>query len=467
MFKIQSVICVGRSLSPLLFWVLLCPALVLSQSLPSDGTLVPVVEGVLLSSAQNHVQQTPIATHNGAIYVAFLEPSDNGKDGGIVLRTSIMKGLEKKGEWVWTKRVIDSQTVHDRWHTAPAIGIDDRGFIHVAYNMHNLPWQYQISDKSESIGSFNFKGQIVSVTELQRMKFKNKTDFPTLGSAAIPGNQITYPAFFNDNNGKLFVSYRFAAKPARKFANRTMSSGVAKYDSNAELWQAIGGKVVTQPGDFEPGEGITNEVSAIASTTGWTSYFPRLSFGPEDTMNINWFWRKGIAAATLHRPCFIKTHDHENFVDSKGHTTQLPSTPDNCRDPEFQINTTFNGIGNSVANSKGDPFIVLSPVGSNRQILSLKNGRWTSEDSPHGATEVFFDNDDNLWAVAAGPKIFVKPHGATTKNESNWKEIYLPETKTHCSPRVVLNQAKNRAFLYTQRCHKNVLDIFEINLKKH
>lgn len=138
-----------------------------------------------------------------------------------------MKGLRKNGKWVWTKRVIDTQTVHDRWHTAPAIGIDDKGFIHIAYNMHNLPWQYQISTKSESIDSFNFKGQRVSVTELQRMKFKNKTDFPTLGLAAIPGNQITYPAFFNDNNGELFVSYRFAAKPARKFANRTMGSGVA------------------------------------------------------------------------------------------------------------------------------------------------------------------------------------------------------------------------------------------------
>lgn len=76
-------------------------------------------------------------------------------------------------------------------------------------------------------------------------------------------------------------------------------------------------------------------------------------------MNINWFWRKGIAAATLHLPCFIKTHDREKFVDRKDRAIQLPSTPDNCRDPEFRINTEFNGIGNSVANSQGEPFIAF------------------------------------------------------------------------------------------------------------
>ena len=59
--------------------------------------------------------------------------------------------------------------MQNKYHTQASIGIDKLGHIHVAYNMHNTPWQYSISEYSENIESFIFFGQEVSMAQ----KLKN------------------------------------------------------------------------------------------------------------------------------------------------------------------------------------------------------------------------------------------------------------------------------------------------------
>lgn len=96
--------------------------------------------------------------------------------------------------------------------------------------MHNLPWQYQVSLAPHDISAFEFRGQEISDAEFDRYYIENKTSFPTQGTADIPGNQISYPAFYKDAIGDIYVTYRFAAQPSLAYKDRHFSSAIAKYD---------------------------------------------------------------------------------------------------------------------------------------------------------------------------------------------------------------------------------------------
>ena len=113
------------------------------------------------------------------------------------LHTILRQGTQdESGEWQWQTTLIEDRTIYDSWHNAPSVAVDRNGFVHVVYNMHNFPWQYKRSENPHDIDSMLFRGQAVTMAEIERTKFENKTTFPTLGTAEIPGNQITYPAFF-------------------------------------------------------------------------------------------------------------------------------------------------------------------------------------------------------------------------------------------------------------------------------
>lgn len=166
---------------------------------------------------------TPLAYYQGSIYVVSVEPPLSNNNG-VNLRTVIRKGSERQGRWQWESAVIDEATLDDMYHTQASIAIDKEGYLHVVYNMHNMPWQYVVSKKPGDITSFDFKGDKISLAEKSTVKHLNKTPFPSIGTAAIPGNQITYPAFFYDRQGEIYLTYRFATKPKRRSAIEALHS---------------------------------------------------------------------------------------------------------------------------------------------------------------------------------------------------------------------------------------------------
>ncbi len=441
------------------------------------GGLTRVLDALPVSASQLHVQQTPIANREGAVYIANIEPGDEGDTDDINLHTVLRKGVRGDDkQWSWTSSVVDTRTLFDAWHTAPAIGLDRSGRIHIAYNMHNLPWQYKRSRQPGDIDSLEFHGQNVSMEDLRQFRYFGKTSYPGAGTAGIPGNQITYPAFYNDRDGELYITYRFAARPALRFKQRTMSGGIARFDMQQDQWTAIGARFDgIDTGGVDVDEviadgaeaGIAKDDSdrlgrtpAFAGKSGWTVYHPRLTFGPGNQMNVNWFWRRGIAGTKLSRPCFLRSTDRLNFKTMEGERVDLPVPPEACGNMRVADETEHYSVGNSTVSSDGTPYILLSPDGRSREIHHFSDGAWTHEKSPRNATEIFFDHKDRLWAIASGLRI-----SRREKDSEQWVSVYEPRGETDdCIPRVSLNAGKTIAWLYSLGCERSEVSVYRLEL---
>ncbi|MGC2395030.1 MAG: BNR-4 repeat-containing protein, partial [Rhodomicrobium sp.] len=224
--------------------------------------------------------QNAVWAAGGAVYTANVEPAE-GTPLGINLRTVVRQG--KRGaddNWTWIVKTIENRTLDSPWHTVPSIAVDHENFVHVAYNMHNMPWQYSVSRQPGSLDAFDFRGEALSLIQLGAVQYLNQTPFPALGSAAIPGTQITYPTFYMDRKGDLWVTYRFALKPNRDWSERTYGCGIARYDSAHRSWMAVGGTVPVGLKDASLASSSNGaaDVTAFCSNPGWWANDIRLWF---------------------------------------------------------------------------------------------------------------------------------------------------------------------------------------------
>lgn len=162
-------------------------------------------------SAAVATYQTPITTFSDCIYTVYLDPNRH---------ICIAK---KSRETVTTKDVNGTAVANDRYHMAPSIGIDNDGYIHVTGGMHGADqWLYWVSDRPEDITAFTYKGD---------------------AKQSPPGRHITYPRFYNDRNGTLYVSFRHSVDDElyRKWTHGCQGGGLAKYDCGSKTWTQLGG----------------------------------------------------------------------------------------------------------------------------------------------------------------------------------------------------------------------------------
>ena len=429
----------------------------------ADGA-VRVLDSVRVSSASSYTAQTPVAARDGVVYVATMEPGPSGDDSRMAgnLRTVVRKGVETSpGQWSWTATSIEDRTVADAWHNAPAIGIDEAGYVHVAYNMHNLPWQYAVSTAPGSIDAFEFRGQPVTQAELDRYRLQNRTSFPSLGGGAIPGNQISYPAFQNDRAGRLYATYRFAARPARAWSQRNLSAGVARYDAGSRAWRPLGGVLDLAPGDHDGTVEPADAPRAVASSSGSTPYVPRLTFGPDDAPTVSLMWRGGGPGEKINRPCALEGDVAGlDFTGLDGAPVTSPAVPDDCPAvASADAGIEYYSIGDVAADSAGHHHMLLSPAGRGREIHSWTGDRWTSEPAPGEAVEIFFDPADNLWAVAMGPAVYVRRAGST-----EWENV-VGHGGRECLPHAALDTGGRTAYVFTLGCDSATASVTKLDLE--
>jgi len=426
----------------------------------ADGPSVRRLLSVEVSQAQQMVQQTPIDTRDGYLYTANIEPGPNGDSDDTTLRTVLRQGKRGwDGRFDWTSVELESRTMADPYHTAPAIGIDRGGHVHVAYNMHNTPWQYARSEEPHDIRSIAFRGQVMTRELIDRAFYANKTSFPTLGTGEIPGNLVTYPAFVRDRTGELHVSYRFAARPARGFTERTFSGGVARYDLASRSWRAIGGAETLSENDFDPRPDVPSESISIAGQQHWTVYHPDLAFDSANRLHATFFWRPGRGGGDLSRPCHVIVQADGTFIDAKGRTLDPPLRPSDCGNMGFSDWRSFYTIAAFKTSNAGVPHALLSPRGESRQILRLEGTTWVREPAPYGATEIFFDADDTLYAIASGLRILRRRAG-----DVDWELIHRTPGGGDCYPRAVVDEEKRNAYIHTQSCDLERVNIYAIDL---
>ncbi len=381
---------------------------------------VSMVGEFKIDDAQVNVFSTPMAYYDGAIYLVNVEPGGAGKDG---LVTVVRKGVPRTGGgWQWESHVIEPDTIRDPYHTQASIGIDRHGYIHVAYNMHNMPWQYSVSIRPGDISEFQFRGDRISQDDRDAVR-ANKTPFPSLGSAAIPGNQITYPAFFNDRNGELYVTYRFATRPRLGFADRGFAGGVAKYDVGAKTWRALGGAVTITSDEAVLPDGDENAtVRVFAYTDKWSVYLMWLSFDEKNNMHVSWLWREGGAGDRASHPSYAFSSDGgATFRNGRGELYNLPVPVKDADVFAGDSKSEFEHRSMIAVDEEGLPYIYVGDLIKGRMLIhKTPVGGWSVPESlPNGASAVFIDQDGRFWAVANGPTFFVR-EGA----EAAWQRVF-------------------------------------------
>lgn len=428
-----------------------------------SGSVFKLVDNQPVSRSQKSMLQSPIDAADNYLYVVNIEMGADGDGLHAQLQTVLRQGVQNEGgEWNWSSVVIDNRTVYDLWHTAPSVGIDKDGFVHVAYNMHNTPWQYKVSTYPHDISDFEYKGQHISDREIDLWKYQNRTNFPTLGTASIPGNQITYPIFSRDVERNLYVSYRFASKPKRKFSERAMSAGIARYDSSTKSWTSIGGNILVDESDRTYSSDSFDQPSPFATEQGWTVSAPELAFGPSNEMYASFRWRHGKAGALYTRPCVVTSNDSASYHGRDNSTDSLPITLESCGNLGFDSNYQFYSL-NKMAVSSQSTISLLSHTVDNKRLLSQKqvgSQEWEHKSAPPGATDVFYDGQDNLWSVGTGLTVYKKPY-----HSDHWTTIFKNESNNDCYPKVVTNDRKDRAYIHTHSCDGSSISVYALQLQ--
>ena len=394
----------------------------------------------------------PFDYGDGLVFAVHVEPPLAGGPPGMNLRTVVRKGTRRTdGHWDWQSTVVESRTLNDPWHNQASIALDRLGYVHVAYNMHNMPWQYSVSSAPYDISNFNFRGQEITFRDLEAVKIHNRTPFPDAGTAQVPGNQVTYPMFFTDKQGELFLTYRFALKPARQWERRAFAGGIAKYDVRTRQWTPIGGRVPILSGDatFPTGAAITHYFPFAFRDT-YSVYLINLAFDDRNGMHAFWHWRPGGAGMETILPTYAYSpNGHDFFRDDGGRYVLPVDVSSSSVIGSMPPNRQFYAPKSAAILANGDPIVVLQPLSGGRVLYSLdrRTGRWFGpEPSPAGASQIVIDRTDRQWAFSSGLRVFTR--GAS---KTNWREVGQIGAGL-CSPKVKYIESENRFFVHSKTC---------------
>lgn len=429
------------------FFFLLCAVFVWSLRCRASLVVTDVLKSLPVAAGNVGDFQTSIAYHKGAVYTINVEPAD-GKFNGVNLRTVVRKGIKIGQDYRWVASLVESRTIDDPWHTLGSIGIDKAGYIHVAYNMHNMPWQYSVSRRPEDVSEFDFFGDRVDLMDIKEVKFNNRSPFFSLGKAALPGTQVTYPAFFNDRYGELYITYRFALKPKLPWIDRVYSGGLAKYDVKSKKWIPIGGVVdlSSEEADVHAATG-SRVVTAFCSAKGWWANQVRLWFDKWNRMYLAWSWadygRFQLGLEPEPRFAFAYSSDGMRFLKGDGQKYELPISYD---ESDFITeNKGYRGVANVTIADEGKPIVMAIPANkSYHYVVRSRDGSGWDKPlaSPSAASVLLAEDGGKIWAFATGPTVYAT---RTPRVEKSW-QIEYQESGGWGYPKVVYLR-KERAFL--------------------
>lgn len=410
--------------------------------------VVEVLPDVPVSPQARNLFSTPIGLCGDKLIVASVE---EGSRFANRLLTVVRLGEQRdEAGWQWQRIVLEDRTLPDITHTQPSVGIDSRQHVHVAYNMHNMPWQYVLSRTPCSIDDLEFRGTALSDADLHVAFEENRSPWSDAGSAAIPGNQITYPAFFNDRNGELYVTYRFAVRPARPWLERAFGGGIARFDAGSRRWEAVGGAVPLSGRDAQP---ATADASSqpFAWEPGWTVYHPRLWFDRNNAMYVTWMWREEQAGIETTHPSFAMRADPQApFRRADGSSYELPIRLSKAGEIDaFEPEHLFHAGTSVTTDARGRPLVVLESNDRTPRVLATydaKSKRWrVAEPTPSGASSVVCEDDGTCWAYATGPRVFRRK-----RLETSWKMVYQQDG--YCDPKPLHALGAHRRFVHVTRC---------------
>lgn len=233
----------------------------------SSVRLIPVAEGWAKTSVNAVIfRKNSVTSFRQNQYVAFYD--ENSK---------VVVAKRKLGSANWEIKQTNFSGNTEDAHNSISFAIDGKGFLHLAWNHHNIPLNYSRSLKPETL-EFSDKLPMTSETE----------------------NKVSYPEFFNLPNGNLLFFYRDGSS-----GNGNLVLNF--YDAKKQKWIRVQNNLID-------GEGKRNA-------------YPQATVDSKGTIHLSWVWRETPNVATNHDLCYAKSTDSgKTWQKSNSEKYQLPIT---------------------------------------------------------------------------------------------------------------------------------------------
>ena len=190
--------------------------------------------------------------------------------------TVAMRTLDSN-EWIARKL---PEVVGWDGHNYVTMAVDERGYVHLAGNMHNDPLVYFRTTEPYDVSSFARLDRMVGAEE----------------------ERCTYPQFIHGSRGELIFLYRDG------------SSGdgahlVNRYNVKTKTWRRLLGV-------------------PLLDGLGKVNAYPEGPFvGPNGGLHFAWVWRDHGGCETNHDLCYARTEDMVHWETAAGRPITLPITP--------------------------------------------------------------------------------------------------------------------------------------------
>jgi hypothetical protein len=242
--------------------------------------------------------------------------------------------LDEQGNVLSSSDILSAGEVFDDPHNTFSIGVDPLGYLHVTGNHHNDEWNYWVSDMPRSAASF--------------------TDYSTpdgghiWGNSKIGGRFSTYPNFYRDNYGRLWLTARTKAKddaalvaPGAHVLEGYRGGLLARYDPhNLKVWEAVGARAPVEGNTWRLPMVTWDETGRAANPTEnvewYQAYRIGLDFDSQNNMHLSWIGHGSVAEGAAYAEdslsgathlSYMQRRDSDGvFFDAAGGVVTLPAS---------------------------------------------------------------------------------------------------------------------------------------------
>lgn len=270
-------------------------------------------------------RKNAITTHANQQYISYYDPDK-----------SVVLGKRNLGSSQWEIKKTSLKGNPKDAHNAISIAIDGDGYLHMAWNHHNVPLQYQKSPTSQTL---------------------------TLTPAKMIGtheNRVTYPEFHNLPNGNLLFLYRDGSSGNGNLV-------VNLYETKKKKWRRLHDSLID-------GEGKRNAYwQATVDTKG--------------VVHLSWVWRESPDVASNHDILYSRSYDSGyTWVRSDDTPYTLPIKAQNAEKawPIAQNSSLMNQT-DMTTDTEGNPYIAnywKESDGVQYRVVYHNGNQWKKRDFP-------------------------------------------------------------------------------------
>lgn len=296
-----------------------------------EPTYVPVINQTTVRPVTVLHEGSTDPANAGTQYTALTTAPNGDVYSGWMDEARNLRLLQIKANGQKVEKILRANVQQDKYHVKPSVAVDQAGFVHVAADMHNQPWVYFRSTQPNAIESFE--------------------------SVTPPGILISYPRFFKDLNGELYVSFRHKVKDKpQDYTRGSAGGGVLRYDAAAKTFAMLGGTA-----------------HGLAKTLVWVDQGGEGGFYQQPGINL--FFdaknRMHLVATLINAPNIAKTSDGNTHVlyaysDDRGETffdvtgkkiAALPLTPATMTTVQHNPEANITANANNGAFPSGKPVV--------------------------------------------------------------------------------------------------------------